>query len=298
MENFIKRGRSYAKRFRKKIEDLRNYKNNAEEKEKEEINGVLMQVNDLLEYRNKFIDAFKNGIFLSEYLKKSDDAAYDYVLKDVKNFIQEIKLMEEKINLSLFEYSFGLSSPADYAKMLINTSSNENKKIVAEIKDRISDLKDRIKEMSETGKQNADETLNIIEKIIDYNKDAQKIFQLASKFDKEKSELKFKKSIAERKKMLDKMTKRIKRLSEDKKTIIEENEKIINIVERILYFNQLEQQGSGLKILTPNQMLSRLPITLAQLKAGNNSEKRKNEIRQLLYSLYRQENLQNNSIKV
>ena len=47
------------------------------------------------------------------------------------------------------------------------------------------------------------------------------------------------------------------------------------------------QQGQGLKILTPNQMLSRLPITLAQLKGGNNSEKLKNEIRQLLYSLYR-----------
>ena len=44
---------------------------------------------------------------------------------------------------------------------------------------------------------------------------------------------------------------------------------------------------SGLKIITLNQMLSRLPITLAQLKAGNNSEKLKNEIRQLLYSLYR-----------
>ena len=42
-----------------------------------------------------------------------------------------------------------------------------------------------------------------------------------------------------------------------------------------------------LKTLTPDQMLSRLPITLAQLKAGNNSEKLKNEIRQLLYSLYR-----------
>ena len=40
-------------------------------------------------------------------------------------------------------------------------------------------------------------------------------------------------------------------------------------------------KGSGLKILTPNQMLSRLPISLAQLKAGNNSEKRKNEIRKL-----------------
>ena len=47
------------------------------------------------------------------------------------------------------------------------------------------------------------------------------------------------------------------------------------------------QQGQGLKILTPNQMLSRLPITLAQLKAGNNSKKLKSEIRQLLYSLYR-----------
>ena len=74
--------------------------------------------------------------------------------------------------------------------------------------------------------------------------------------------------------------------------MIEENEKIINIVEHILYFNQLEQQkGEGLKILTPNQMLSRLPITLAQLKAGNNSEKLKNEIRQLLYSLYRSKKL-------
>ena len=48
-----------------------------------------------------------------------------------------------------------------------------------------------------------------------------------------------------------------------------------------------EQPGQGLKILTPDQMLSRLPITLAQLKAGNNSEKLENEIRQLLYSLYR-----------
>ena len=48
-----------------------------------------------------------------------------------------------------------------------------------------------------------------------------------------------------------------------------------------------QTEGKGLKILTPNQMLSRLPITLAQLKAGNDSEKLKNEIRQLLYSLYR-----------
>ena len=69
----------------------------------------------------------------------------------------------------------------------------------------------------------------------------------------------------------------------------EQNEKI-NVAEKILVFDR-QKQGQGLKILTPSQMLSRLPITLAQLKAGNNSEKLKNEIRQLLYSLYRSKKL-------
>ena len=48
-----------------------------------------------------------------------------------------------------------------------------------------------------------------------------------------------------------------------------------------------EQEGIGLKILTPNQMLKILPIALAQVKAGNNSESLLNEIRQIVYSLYR-----------
>ena len=48
-----------------------------------------------------------------------------------------------------------------------------------------------------------------------------------------------------------------------------------------------EQEGTGLKTLTPNQMLKRLPIALAQVKAGNNSENLLNEIRQIVYSLYR-----------
>ena len=47
------------------------------------------------------------------------------------------------------------------------------------------------------------------------------------------------------------------------------------------------EQGQGLKILTPQRMLSRLPISLGQLKAGNISQKLKNEIKQLLYSFYR-----------
>ena len=51
------------------------------------------------------------------------------------------------------------------------------------------------------------------------------------------------------------------------------------------------QKGGGLKILTPDQMISRLPVPLAQLKAGIKSEKLKNEIRELLYSLYRSNEL-------
>ena len=51
------------------------------------------------------------------------------------------------------------------------------------------------------------------------------------------------------------------------------------------------QQGQGLKILKPNQIFSRLPISLAQLKAVNNYKKLKNEIKQLLYSFYRSKKL-------
>ena len=52
-----------------------------------------------------------------------------------------------------------------------------------------------------------------------------------------------------------------------------------------------KRKGQRLRILTPQQMLSRLPISLAQLKAGSNSQKLKNKIRQLLYSLYRYKKL-------
>ena len=62
-----------------------------------------------------------------------------------------------------------------------------------------------------------------------------------------------------------------------------------------------EQEGTGLEILTPNQMLKRLPIALAQIKAGNNSKKLLNEIRKIAYSLHRSkeitEKVYNNIIK-
>ena len=66
-----------------------------------------------------------------------------------------------------------------------------------------------------------------------------------------------------------------------------------------------EQEGTGRKILTPNQMLKRLPIALAQVKAGNNSESLLNENRQIVHSLYRSKEITKkvyknitNSIKV
>ena len=60
----------------------------------------------------------------------------------------------------------------------------------------------------------------------------------------------------------------------------ERPDEIVSIVEMILDFNkQNQQKGQGIKILPPNHMLNRLPIVLAQLEAGNNSNKLKNEIR-------------------
>ena len=84
----------------------------------------------------------------------------------------------------------------------------------------------------------------------------------------------------------------IEKMSENKKRI-EQAGRVVDNVKEILDFNKQNQcqKGEGLKILTPGQMLSRLPITLAQLKAGNNSERLKNEIRQFLYSLCRSKKL-------
>ena len=63
----------------------------------------------------------------------------------------------------------------------------------------------------------------------------------------------------------------------------------------------LESKSSSFKILTPNQMLKRLPIALTKIKAGNNLESLLNEIRHIAYSLYRSKEISkkvyNNIIK-
>ena len=82
----------------------------------------------------------------------------------------------------------------------------------------------------------------------------------------------------------------IKKIPEEERKI-ERPYKIVKIVDEILRFNKEKQEPQGIKILMANQMLSRLPIFLSQLETGNNSEKLKNEIRQLLYSLCRSKNI-------
>ena len=74
----------------------------------------------------------------------------------------------------------------------------------------------------------------------------------------------------------------------------ENKNKLVNVINsglKDLKEEIKEMSEEERKIEKPDKMLSRLPISLAQLKAGNNSEKLKNEIRQLLYSLYRSKNM-------
>ena len=75
------------------------------------------------------------------------------------------------------------------------------------------------------------------------------------------------------KKVLNKLQRIVDYVPKDNAFKIQDNEKIIDIFETILEFNNKIQSGQGLKMLTPNQMLSRLPISLVQLNAGNNSGK-------------------------
>ena len=99
------------------------------------------------------------------------------------------------------------------------------------------------------------------------------------------------------KKVLNKIKKLIENVPKDKVSRVEENEKIIDIVDNILEFNR-QQEGRGLKILTPNQMLSILPISLAQLKQEITLKNLRMKLDNYCILCRDQRNLQINSIKV
>ena len=91
----------------------------------------------------------------------------------------------------------------------------------------------------------------------------------------------------------------IKNLYNSREEVIKMFNDYARNVSRNIYDSK--QEGTGLKILTPKQMLQRLPIALAQIKAGNNSQSLLNEIRQIVYSLYQSKEITkkvyNNTLK-
>ena len=175
--------------------------------------------------RNDIINAFYKKIFpykdsesktKGEKLGENSEEELKEYINSAFTFIEE---KSKEINNDLFTKYFNFSIPIDLANQLYETKSkNKNSEFEKEIKKSWSNLKDELEKMSKEKIENKkpNEILEIVNKIIDFNK-------------------------------------------------------------------EIQNQRSS--ILTPDQMLSKLPITLAQLNAENNSEKLKNEIRQLLYSV-------------
>ena len=191
----------------------------------EEKNKVLDSAVKLFRVREDIIDFFKKGIFLfkGNVFKSKEERSKEKIKKSINDGIIFIKEKSRDVNNDLLNKYFDFSAPIDLANKLYKTKdAKENSRAVEEIRNRSSNLKDEIKEISkeEIKNEKLNDILEIVNKIIDFNKEIQ------------------------------------------------------------------NQTGTGVKILTPNQMLSRLSISLAQLNAGNNSEKLKNEIKQFLYSLH------------
>ena len=183
--------------------------------------------------RNDIINTFDKKIFQHKDSEsktneeKSEEKSEEELKKQINN---TFTFIAEGINNDLFTKYFDFLKPSAMAKHLYEIILKDKKKnnmLVEEIKNRQSNLNNETKEMSkeEIGNEKPNQILEIINEILDFNKEIQ------------------------------------------------------------------EQRGLDLKILTPNEMLSNLPICLAQLKVGNNSENLKYEIRQLLHSLYRSKKL-------
>ena len=228
------------KEHHKKINSLNKLKPQKEnnEKRKQEVlinvGGIYNKLHDI--YKSKYskkIDKlsakdkkkldYKKLRLSNDYLCSSEEVEEQEPIKDdYKTLIKQIIDEETNINDDLFNKYFKFQRPSDMLMLLNKTNDTEkNNKLINFIDSGLKDLKQEIKKMSEAETEN------------------------------------------------------------------EDPESIVNIVEKILKFNkQNQQKGQGIKILTTNQMLNRLPIALAQLQAGNNSNKLKNEIRQLLCSLY------------
>ena len=190
--------------------------------------------------------------------KTEEEKVFEKVVKKEYHTIDELDELLFKIkgclDSDLIIKHFNYNTLREMLESLDNTKSTYKNGIkVSLIRSGLRDLKNEIKQMSknEIKSERPDVIVNLVEKILDFNEQPDTFYTLEELPRNIVPELESEESAAERR----------------------------------------NQRGQGLKILTSEQMIWRLPISLAQLKAENNSQKLKNEIRQLLYSLCRSRKL-------
>ena len=199
-------------------------------------------------------------------LKKVVQSNYD-TYNDLDKLLDE---SEEYLDFDLIQKHFSFNTLGDMLNYLFKTKGDyKNSVRVSLIKAGLRDLKNEIKQVSrmEISKYKPDVIANLVEKILDAN------------------ERQLDKYYSPRQSPID------KDFGPEFRRMFGEEIPDMSELESEESAEKENTKGQGLKILTPQQMLSRLPISLAQLKAGNNSEKLNNEVRQLLYSLYRSKKL-------
>ena len=198
--------------------------------------------------------------------------------KLLDNFFNELYYIDKDKYNEEKDSSITKNKKLFYYDKLSLTENYQYESEEEEKKEQQTSKKESLKEPTKEDASNFNEWVNEKERGINHE-----IFQRHFKFQRSSDMLKFVYKTNNKKKNselvniiksgLNDLKNEIKDMSEEEKEI--EKSEIIDIVEEILNFNKQNQQGQGLKILTPDQMLSRLPISLAQLKAGNNLQKRK-----------------------
>ena len=226
------------------------------EMKQDEFNSILDALNNYSPKAQKYIEA-KNSL-----------------LNNAKNFYEG----REKIIKGFKDRIFSLKSDDKFEEQQTSKKFNEKKPLITKL---------RRQELDEIERKEQNINNDLFKKYFTIYQSPSNMYNVLNKV----------KNIKEKdarvnliKNGLIQLKDKIKKMSKDE-IKIEKPYEIVDIVEEILEFNEQKQEGQGLKILTLNQMLSGLPISLAQLKAGNNSEKLRNEMRQLLYSLYRSKKL-------
>ena len=139
---------------------------------------------NIIDFFEKGIFPFKGNVFKTkeEEKEKTKEEETEEFIKNVASFIEK---KSEDINNDLFRKYFNFSGPIDLTKKLLKTKdARKNSKFVEEIKNRLSNLKDEIENFfkEEIKDEKPDKILEIINEIIDFNKEEQKLKKTRFKF--------------------------------------------------------------------------------------------------------------------